>query len=289
VHAALKTLEVGAAVLVEGDDLAVEDDLRLAKLGRERANLGVLRGDVTAVSALELQMPGVAVADGPHPVPLELVRPPALVGRQAAERRGHRGDVLGHGHPPGVRGRVHAVDHPVLPLGREEAVGALDALAVQDDCDLLVVPLEGLVGAVVPDRHLPGPVLALRDLAVELEVLERVVLGVDREAVLLGVGRQALGKGPGDGHALALQPQVPVKAPGVVLLNDEAPALALRRGLLPARLGRLFEGALALVLVESLLGHCGPSLGAACVPPEVRRYFALQWHKPCEPRGAQDG
>ena len=72
----------------------------------------------------------------------------------------------------------------------------------------------GLVGAAVPDRHRPRAVLALRDLTLELEVLERVVLGVHREPVLVGVCRdsaraaprrracrRARGAGPSEGGA----------------------------------------------------------------------------------------
>jgi hypothetical protein len=85
------------------------------------------------------------------------------------------------------------VDHPVLRVGlaadREERVAPLDALPAQADLDLARLPLELLVGAAVPDRHGPGAVVALRDLAVELEVLERVVLRVDGESVVARLRR----------------------------------------------------------------------------------------------------
>ena len=64
--------------------------------------------------------------------------------------------------------------------------GPLQPLAVQPTRPC-AAPTSALVGAVVPDRHRPGAVLALRDLALEVEVLERVVLGADRPAVLLRV------------------------------------------------------------------------------------------------------
>ena len=47
-----------------------------------------------------------------------------------------------------------AVDHPVLVVlaaGREQHVAAVQPLAVQDDLDLAVGPLQHLVGAVIPD------------------------------------------------------------------------------------------------------------------------------------------
>ena len=121
----------------------------------------------------------------------------------------------------GSCGRIHAVDHPVLAVGPEQHVTALDALAVQDDHHLAVGPLLGFVGAVVPDRDLAGAVVAGRDLAREVDVAERMVLHVDREVVLLGIGRDAFGHGPRHENAVALEPEVPVQASSVVLLNDE--------------------------------------------------------------------
>ena len=60
----------------------------------------------------------------------------------------------------------------------------------------------------------------------EVEVLERVVLGVDGEPVLVGVGRDSPGKRPGSKRAFVLEPQVPVQPGGVVLLDDEAGSVA---------------------------------------------------------------
>ena len=54
---------------------------------------------------------------------------------------------------------------------------------------------------------------------------------MDGEVVALGIGRDALGHGPGDEHAVALEAEVPVQAAGVVLLHDEAgEVLALGSG-----------------------------------------------------------
>ena len=174
--------------------------------------------------------PGLGVADRAHAVPLDLEGPVLVVARQRAGARQHRHDLVGHGLGRRVGGRVHAVDHPVLRLvvlvDREQRVAPLHALAVQADLDLARLPLEHLVGAAVPDAHRAGAVLALGDLALELEVLERVVLGVHGEAVVLGRLGQAVGDREGDEDAVALQAQVPVQARGVVLLDDEAPAVA---------------------------------------------------------------
>ena len=92
---------------------------------------------------------------------------------------------------------------------------------MERDLDLGVVELVRLVGAAVPDPHRAGAVAALRDVALELEVLERVVLGVDRHAVVLRVLGDPVRDRPGDGDAVVLEAQVPVQARRVVLLHDE--------------------------------------------------------------------
>ena len=120
------------------------------------------------------------------------------------------------------------------PAGVDERVlvGAV-LLAVQDRDHLLAVaPLLELVGAGIPDRHLAAAVLAGRDRALERAVLDRVVLGLHGEVVLLRVGRHAAGQRPAHQHAVVLEPEVPVQAPGVVLLDHEdriAAAGGLRR------------------------------------------------------------
>ena len=77
------------------------------------------------------------------------------------------------------------------PARPEQDVPAAHALAVERDHHLVLAELVRLVGPAVPDRHRPGAVLAGRDLAVELEVLERMVLRAHRQVVALGARRDA--------------------------------------------------------------------------------------------------
>ena len=114
------------------------------------------------------------------------------------------------------------MDHPVVALGVEQGVAATDALAVEDGDHLIVAELLRLVAAAVPDHHGARPVLALGDLTLELQVLERVVLGPHRQPVLVRVGGDPTRHGPGSERALVLEPEVPVQAPGIVLLHHEA-------------------------------------------------------------------
>ncbi len=139
----------------------------------------------------------------------------------------HRRHVLGHWRAVRIQGRIHAVDHPVVrALGgaadREQAVAAVQALAVEDHLDLALLPLDRLERAAVPDPHDARAVLTLRDVALKLEVLERMVLGVDREPVLLRRLRQPVRDRPRDRDTIVLEPQIPVEPGRVVLLDDEA-------------------------------------------------------------------
>ena len=197
----------------------------------------------------------LVVEDRADAVPLDLEGVALLVARELGELGHHRHDPLGHGLRPRVRGRVHAVDHPVLGVvaRAEERVPAVHAPAVERDDRLVVPPLVALVGPRVPDLHGPGAVLTLRDVALEVDVLDRVILGVDRLPVVLRVLRDAVRDRPGGEHAVALQPQVPVQAPRVVLLDHEA---RRRRavGLASGRLRSRLEVALPPVVAE-LLGH----------------------------------
>ena len=129
-----------------------------------------------------------------------------------------------HRRHPGRQREPLAVDHPVLVVlaaGREQHVAAVQPLAVQDDLDLAVGPLQHLVGAVIPDGDGAAAVLAARDLAVESRVLQRVVLGVHGQVVLRRVVGDALRQRPGDEHPVAFQPEIPVQPARVVLLHHE--------------------------------------------------------------------
>ena len=221
-HARLEALEARPALGVERDDLAVEDHAPRAQLARERAHLRIARREVGEVAALQRDVAVVEEGDRADAVPLDLEAPVLLVAGQLAGPGQHRREALGHRLVAGSRRRVHAVDQPVLAARGEQRVAALQPLAVERRDHLVVAELLGLVGAAVPDLHRPGAVLALGDLALEVEVLERVVLGVHGEPVLVGVLRDPARQRPRDQHAVVLQPQVPVQVAGVVLLDHEA-------------------------------------------------------------------
>ncbi len=164
------------------------------------AELGEGDGHVVAVAALRSRSSTVDPEEHPEPVPLELVRPFALlcvpVEGELAGGGEHRGEV-GRQRLEPVRRGVHPVDHPVLAVGGEEHVATLRPLAVEDDHDFAVAPLLGFVGPLVPDRDLPAAVFTGRDGSVEGAVLEWMVLDMNREVVLLRGEREALRQRPG--------------------------------------------------------------------------------------------
>src|SRR5271166_58917 len=226
VHALLQGAEAWSPGGVEGDDLAVEDGAVRAERPPEASELRVAVGDLVEVAAVQVQPARLRVGDGADPVPLDLVGPVLLVGRQGPAAGEHRHEPLRHRFAVWVRRRIHAMDHPVswriLVVDRKQRVTGLQAPPVQRNLDLARLPLQRLVGAAVPDLDRSGAVLPLGDLAVEVEVLERVILGGGGEAVLLRRLGQALRDRPRGEHAVVLQAQVPVQAARAVLVDHEA-------------------------------------------------------------------
>src|SRR5690606_22453514 len=113
------------------------------------------------------------------------------------------------------------VREPLVPVGADERDASLAAASVEGHDDLVLAPLLRGVRPRVPDLYTARTVLPARDLAFEARILERVVLGPHREVVAPRVGRLALGQCPAHEHPVALEPEVEVLAPRVVLLDHE--------------------------------------------------------------------
>ena len=105
-------------------------------------------------------------------------------------------------------------------------------------------------GAPVPDDDVAGAVLLRRDHALEVEVLDRVVLDVDRHPAHRRVERRALRDGPDGEDAVDLEPEVVVEPGGPMALDDESTGAGPARSVGRRRLGRLREVALAPVFLE---------------------------------------
>ena len=91
-------------------------------------------------------------------------------------------------------------------------------------CSSGSVGLDRAVPAAVPDDDRAGAVVAWRDHALEVGVLDRVVLDVDGQALLFRAHRRPLRHRPALEHPVHLEAQVVVEAPRRVLLDDEQSA-----------------------------------------------------------------
>src|SRR4029077_21193616 len=87
--------------------------------------------------------------------------------------------------------------------------------------------LDELVGATVPDLDRARTVVPLRDLALEAPVLERMVLHVNREVLQARLECNAFRRAPRGETPVALQAEVVVEPPRVVPLHDEDRAFGL--------------------------------------------------------------
>ena len=131
----------------------------------------------------------------------------------------------------------------------DEGPRAHQPLALQPDGETAVrLLLDELVRPPIPDLDGSGPVLAFRDLALELRIFDRVVLDVHGEVLLTRLERDALGDGPARQGAVALEPEVVVEAARVVALDDEDRLAWPLSAPLGERLGRHRRVALAPVV-----------------------------------------
>jgi hypothetical protein len=114
----------------------------------------------------------------------------------------------------------------LVPFELEQELALLEPLAPI---------LEGHPLATVPDDDAACAVVPVWDDPLEVAVLERVVLDLHGEPLVVHVVRRPLGHGPRPQHAVHLDPQIPVQLPSGVLVHDEEPSRHGRDG--PDRLG----------------------------------------------------
>jgi len=257
------------AALLPGEEpvavvLELEEPARVAE--RCVARLGEHRGDLAGTE----RSPRRALPRGPLQRRHGAGRSPGqLHERPAGEDR----DVGGRVRAAGIGEGVAVLQQQPLPRrpGPDQRPLAAQLVAPQ-----LEEELPGLVArvrirerpppAAIPEDHGPGAVVARRDDPLEVGVLDRVILHLHRHPLLRGVGGGALRDGPGAERSVQLQPEVPVKPAGGVLLHDEearprrVPALLAGRA---KRLGRPPGVPLSAVGVEPI-GHAGSRGAVRC-------------------------
>src|SRR6202011_4603490 len=79
--------------------------------------------------------------------------------------------------------------------------------------------------AAVPELHRATAILVLRNRAFEIAVVERMVLDLDREPLVMRVERRSSRDGPGFENTVEFEPQIVVQPRRVMLLDDEAALL----------------------------------------------------------------
>ncbi len=141
---------------------------------------------------------------------------------------------------------------------------AHEALAGEPELELALLEARARVAhrlptAGVPEHHRAAAVLALGDGALEVAVLDGVVLDVHGEPPDLGVEARPLGHGPADEDAVEFEPQVVVQAArGVLLDAEQAAGQALRAAGFGPGLGRtLGLGGLAEVALAPVRAQAG--------------------------------
>src|SRR5206468_1835551 len=117
--------------------------------------------------------------------------------------------------------------------------------------------IDHFVCAVVPNDHFPSTIVAGRNNAFEIAVIHRVVFGLHRQALLVGIERWALGDGPRAEHTFHLEAEIVMKARRPVFLNDEAVARSLLH--LAGGLGRPVKLPLPFIFFKT---HSKPIIAA---------------------------
>ena len=76
----------------------------------------------------------------------------------------------------------------------------------------------------IPQHHRPAAIFARGDGALEVGIIERMILGAHRKPLVGGVNRGAARDRPALEYAVHFEAEVPVQPAGVMLLDDETVA-----------------------------------------------------------------
>ena len=154
--------------------------------------------------------------------------------------------------------------HPLFFLasqvGAEQVPHPRQFFALQAKLELaLGITLMGvtlrLPDAAIPDDDIARPVVAFRDMALEIGIVQRVVLDVHGQAAHVRVQRRAFGDRPALQRTAQLQAEIVMQVAGVVFLNAELQRMGFfATAAFATGLGRCVEVALARVFLQGL-GH----------------------------------
>ena len=123
-----------------------------------------------------------------------------------------------------------------------------------DRCGVIAFPI-----AAIPNHDCAAAVLALRNGAFEVAVVQRMVFDLDREPLVMRIERRAFGDGPGFEDAIEFKPQVIMKVRCRMFLNDEAePVCSLSILAFPLGSAVFEKSRLARYFASSFLAMCAP-------------------------------
>src|ERR1035437_1670933 len=194
-EAMLELTEVRPTVRAKGHNLTIKDGRTRPKELPNLTQLGECRREILVVPAECQDSAAFDVEHGPYAVPLDFVGPTVVIGGQRSGSGEHRSDASGKRFE--VLGCwVHAMDHPVLAMRREEYVATLRHRPMEDDFDLSVGPLFKVVVPGVQNAAVTAAVLTRRYVALKAAVFQGVILSVDSKMICRGVYGETLGQRP---------------------------------------------------------------------------------------------
>ena len=163
--------------------------------------------------------------------------------------------------PVGALAAVAVALHP------HQHPAAVQLVAVQGEFQVALLEaalgIIGFPGAAIPQHDGAAAILVVRNGAFEIAVIERVILDLDRQPLVMRIERGPLGDRPGFEDAVELQPQIVMQARCVMLLDHEPPLLRRRDLDVAGGLRRLAEIALLPVRAEFLQRHGQTSTNTA--------------------------
>ena len=197
-------------------------ELRLRIVGQEGRNRSLRRGGGGGGLGRRAALAGGGIGAGAR-----------LRGRAG---RGERGFAF---HPGGVEARLlerimFLDEQPVLGavfrpgLEPDQHEFAVQPRTVEQEFQFALVERRLRIarklrrpGAAIPCLDRAGAVIALRYDALEIGVVERVILGPDREPLVGRIAGRAFRHRPAPQHAAIFEAEIPVQAPRCMLLHDE--------------------------------------------------------------------
>src|SRR3984893_13850987 len=83
----------------------------------------------------------------------------------------------------------------------------------------------GLPISAAPELNRPAAIFALGDRSLEVPIIERVILDLDREPLIMGIERWPAGHGPRFKDPVELKPKIVMQPRCRMLLDDEPPPI----------------------------------------------------------------